>query len=57
MRENGFGKSNPPGLSGCCGERKGNFFRVLLGTEGRQETSYLSALSYWRNAYFWFWGP
>ena len=38
-------------LHGCFGERE-KLFRALLGTEERQETSCLSAGSYWRNAYF-----
>jgi len=37
--------------------RKRKTFRTLLGTKERQETSCISAGSYWRNACFWFWIP
>jgi len=56
MRENGLGKNSPPGLSAVALEKE-KPFQSSPRNRGKAGTSCLSAGSYWRNAYFWFWVP
>jgi len=57
MRENGFEKSSPPGLSAeaLAKENECKLFPSSPRDRRRLEMSCLLAVSYWRNAYLWYW--